>query len=110
MASVGLFLGLVALAISLPSVAAEVALIMGSTLTVGYCMAVVIDLGFVACKVIDSLNDKFEFSKPQRAAIWTTMLTCLVMSAWLNASHFMKGAADPMMAGAFAVFISSPRG
>ena len=103
----GLFLALAGLAVSLPSISMELATQMGANLFFGVCLGLIIDGGFIVFKVVDNLSDKFKFSISQRAIIWTLMITCLIMSAVLNASKFLRAeGADPVIAISLACFIS----
>lgn len=90
--TLGVLLGLAGLAISVPHMSAELSKLMNIEVVYGVLFAVIIDGGFIVMKVVDSLNNKFEFSRLQRVTIWATMVICLVMSAALNASNFLRHA------------------
>jgi hypothetical protein len=82
-------LGLAALAISLPHIAAELEIVMGTSAWVAFLFAVVIDLGVVSMKLVDTLASKFDL-KGIRGYVWSVLGTCLVFSAALNASQFLR--------------------
>ena len=84
---------------------------MGCSPFYGWLMGIVIDGGFIAMKVIDCLDGKFSFSTMQKVAVKGIMVACLTVSAALNASQFLRHAANGTgleqgLAVSFAVFIS----
>lgn len=108
--AMGVGLGLAGLGISLPHISAELSTLMNVELVYGILFALVIDGGFITAKAIDSLGSKFEFSRIQRGTVWVLMSGCLVMSATLNASQFLRHVEQNMfhqsIAVALAIFIS----
>lgn len=110
-AVVTILLGLAALAISIPHIAAELSALMNCSLHVGYLLAVVIDGGIVGLKVVDTLGHKFSLSRSVRTSVWSLLITCLVFSAALNASQFLRHVEENLflqgLSILLAVFIAS---
>jgi len=108
--AMGVGLGLAGLGISLPHISAELSTLMNVELVYGILFALVIDGGFITAKAVDSLGSKFEFSRIQRGTVWVLMSGCLVMSATLNASQFLRHVEQNVfhqsIAVALAIFIS----
>lgn len=97
-----ILLGLAALGISLPHIAAELEVVMGTAPWVAFLFAVVIDLGVVAMKLVDTLASKFDL-KPIRPYVWAVLGTCLVFSAALNSSQFLRHVEPSLLGHALAL-------
>lgn len=98
------FFGLAAagLAVSLPHLASEVALLTGAGGAAAWFTAIVIDLGLCASKAHLSANG------PKRWVAWSVVSACTLLSVVLNAHAFLAHATDGFgqgMAVAFGVFI-----
>lgn len=106
-----IILGIAALCITAPHIAAELTELMGCSIVVGYLFAIVIDGGFCSLKVVDTLGYKFELPRVVRWSVWSLMMICLALSAALNASQFLRHVepvfAMQALAVGLAVFISA---
>lgn len=87
-AYVTLLLGCAALAVSLPHVAEALVVLTGCAAWVAYLLAGIIDFGIATSKAIDTLSHRFELRR-LRPAVWTIMVLCLVLSAFLNSQQFL---------------------
>lgn len=99
-------LAVLALAVSLPHLAAGLARITGVGMGYAVLMAIVIDMGFASLKVIDTLAGWFRLSWPVRAAVWVLMLLCLGFSAAVNATQFLETSQSPALARVTAGFLA----
>lgn len=109
-AGFGVLLGLAGLGVSLPHLALEISTLMNIHFGFAMLFALVLDGGFITMKVIDTLGSKFEFRRSQYIVIWSVMISCLLMSASLNASQFLRHVGtEPLhqsLAVGLAIFIS----
>lgn len=98
----------VGLAISTPHIAAALARLMGMGPSMAALLAVTIDGGLIALKMMDNLGGKFHLG----SARWggkAALVVCLAFSAALNASEFLThstGLFSGTLAVSGAVFIS----
>lgn len=99
-------LGVAALLVSLPHLTIELSRITGLHWTWAALLALVIDGGIIAAKVVDTLKCKFSLGK---VGLYNTVAqyVCLGLSAAINASGFLAAeSANPFLAVAFACVIS----
>lgn len=105
-------LGIIALGISVPHIAAEVANLMNIPVVVAYLFAIVIDCGIVGLKSVDIVATKFAINRNVRWSVRGLLGMCLGFSVLLNASQFVRHLQNPgvmniMLAITCAVFIVS---
>ena len=99
-------LGVAALLVSLPHLTVELSRITGLHWVWSLLLALVIDGGIIAAKVVDTLKNKFNLGK---VGVYNTVAqyVCLGLSAAINASGFLAAeSANPFLAIAFAGVIS----
>jgi hypothetical protein len=111
-AGVCIALGIMALAISVPHIAAELSELMNIHIGVAYLFAIVIDCGIVGLKAVDIVGKKFTIKQHVRYCVRGLLGMCLGFSVLLNASQFIRhlqspGAIEIAMAVTCAVFIVS---
>lgn len=99
-------LAILALAVSLPHLAAGLARITGVGMFYAVLLALVIDLGFAALKVIDTLSGWFRLPWSVRGAVWCLMLLCLGFSAAVNAAEFQRTSEGVVLAWMTAGFLA----
>ncbi|OAI41691.1 hypothetical protein AYO40_02540 [Planctomycetaceae bacterium SCGC AG-212-D15] len=102
-AAVGL--AVLALAVSLPHLAVGLARITGLGLAYAALLALVIDLGFAALKMIDTLAEWFRLSWSVRSTVWVLMVLCLGFSAAVNATEFSRTSEGIVLAWVTACFL-----
>lgn len=102
-------LGTAGLAVSLPHVAAALETVTGVKTANAYLLALILDGGICAFKVIEALSEKFE-TRPVQPVVSAGLIVALALSAVLNATEFAQNAKGPgglVLAVAVSVFLSA---
>jgi hypothetical protein len=102
-------LGFAGLVVSLPHVAQALTRIMGVSAIHAYLLALIVDGGICAFKLIEALAERFHV-RPVRVVVGAGLICALALSAVLNATEFAQHASDSggvVLACLLAVFLAA---
>jgi hypothetical protein len=106
-----LSLAVAGLAVSLPHIAAALARVMGVTIFHAYLLALIVDGGICAFKVVETMSAKFNL-QPIKKVVSLALIVALALSSVLNAAEFSLHATTTihlvlafLLAGFLAAFV-----